>query len=125
MKTVFSGKIEEFEPFVKASIKNNMLEISERGDFAMTVDTGFSGGIALPDKLIKQIGLKPVVYDRFRLATGEVVNLPVFRGQVVVKNKAIKAWFIPGDSLIGMEFLYSAGSTLTFSLKKNAVKFTE
>jgi len=24
-----------------------------------------------------------------------------------------------------MEFLYSAGSTLTFSLKKNAVKFTK
>jgi len=125
VKTIFRGKIEDFVPFTRASIKNKMLAINERGNFLMTVDTGFTGGVALPNKIIKQLGLKPVVYDKFRLATGKMVALPVFRGKVFVKNKVIETWFIPGDSLIGMEFLYSAGSTLTFSLKKNAVKFTK
>jgi predicted aspartyl protease len=102
-----------------------MLVIKERGKFSMTVDTGFSGGIALPNKMIKQIGLKPVVYDKFRLGTGKVVALPVFRGKVVVKNKVIETWFIPGDPLIGKEFLYSIGSELAFSLKKNSVRLAK
>jgi len=75
--------------------------------------------------LIKQIGLKPIVYDKFELATGEIVDLPVYFGKVIVKNKVIETGFIPGEPLIGMEFLYSVGSTLTFGFKKNAVKLTK
>jgi len=125
MKTIFQGPIERFVPFVKASINDGALVISENGSFTMTVDSGFTGGIALPNKLIKQIGLEPIVYDKFRLATGKVVELPIYFGKVIVKNKAIETGFIPGDHLIGMEFLYSAGSTLTFGFKKNAVKLTK
>jgi len=125
MKTIFQGKIEDFVPFVKASITDGALVIGKHGDFTMTVDSGFSGGIALPRDLIKQIGLKPIVYDKFELATGDIVELPVYLGKVIVKNKTIVTGFIPGDHLIGMEFLYSAGSTLTFGFKKNAVKLTK
>ncbi len=125
MKTVFRGKIADFVPFVKASIDDGILVITNNGNLSMTVDTGFSGGIALPLKLIKRIGLKPVVYDRFRLGTGKFVDLPVFRGKVIVNNKTIETWFIPGDSLIGMEFLYSLGSVLTFNLKRHTVRFSK
>ncbi len=125
MKTIFRGKIDDFVPFIKASIDDGILVITDNGNFSMTVDTGFSGGIALPLKLIKRIGLKPVVYDRFRLGTGKFVDLPVFRGKVIVKNKATETWFIPGDSLVGMEFLYSVGSDLTFNLKKKTVRLTK
>lgn len=125
MKTIFQGKIERFVPFVKASIQGGALVISENGNFTMTVDSGFTGGIALPRMLIKRIGLKPIVYDRFRLATGEVVELPVYFGKVIIRDTAIETGFIPGDHLIGMEFLFSAGSTLTFGFKKNAVRLTK
>jgi predicted aspartyl protease len=125
MKTIFQGKIEDFVPFVKASIVDGVLIIDKNGNFTMTVDSGFSSGIALPHKLIKQIGLKPIVYDKFELATGEIVELPVYLGKVIVKNKIIETGFIPGESLIGMEFLYSAGSILTFGFKKNTVKLTK
>ncbi|MDZ7289728.1 MAG: hypothetical protein ONB44_07130 [candidate division KSB1 bacterium] len=91
----------------------------------MTVDTGFSGGIALPLKLIKRVGLEPVVYDRFRLGTGKVVDLPVFLGKVIIKNRTIETWFIPGDYLIGMEFLYAAGSGLAFDFKRNTVRLAK
>jgi predicted aspartyl protease len=125
MKTIFWGKIEDFVPFIEASVKNKMLVIKEKGNFSMTVDTGFTGGIALPNKMIKQIGLKPVAYDKFRLGTGKVVALPVFRGKVVVKNKVVETWFIPGDQLIGMEFLYSIGSELTFNFKRNTARLVK
>jgi len=59
------------------------------------------------------------------LGTGKVVDLPVFLGKVIIKNKTIETLFIPGDSLIGMEFLYSIGSTLNFSFKKNLVQLTK
>lgn len=125
MKTMFRGKIEGFVPFIKAKMDNRTLVITADGNLPMTVDTGFSGGIALPLKLIKRIGLEPVVYDRFRLGTGKVVDLPVFLGRVLLKNKTIETWFIPGDSLIGMEFLYSVGSDLTFNLKKKTLRLTK
>jgi predicted aspartyl protease len=125
MKTIFRGRIDEFVPLVKAKIDNRMLVITEAGNLSMTVDTGFSGGIALPLTLIKRIGLKPVAYDRFRLGTGKVVDLPVFLGKVMVKNITLEAWFIPGDSLIGMEFLCSAGSILTLNLRRNNLRFTK
>jgi predicted aspartyl protease len=125
MKTIFRGEINDFVPFIKASINDGMLAITDDGNLSMTVDTGFSGGIALPLKLIKRLGLEQVVYDRFQLGTGKFVDLPVFLGKVIVKNKAIETWFIPGDSLIGMEFLYSIGSALNFDLKKDVVKLAK
>jgi len=45
MKTIFQGKIEDFVPFVKASINDGALVIGENGGFTMTVDSGFSGGM--------------------------------------------------------------------------------
>ena len=60
--------------------------------------------------------------DTFRLATGEIVELPVFLGRVIIKEFEIETWFIPGDSLIGMEFLSSAGSFLSLDFEDSAIK---
>jgi hypothetical protein len=45
--------------------------------------------------------------------------------KVIFNNKTIETWFVPGDWLIGMEFLYSVGSDLTFNLKRDTVRLTK
>lgn len=79
----------------------------------MTVDTGFSGTIALPEEVLGVMGVEWVDFGNFRLATGEEVELPVFWGKVVVKQREIETGFIPGDFLLGVEFLSLVGSLLT------------
>ena len=62
-----------------------------------------------------------VVFDTFKLVTGEIIELPVFSGKVIIKEDTIETWFIPGDSLLGMEFLYSAGKNLFLNFENNMV----
>ncbi|MCM8766067.1 MAG: hypothetical protein NC920_04400 [Candidatus Omnitrophica bacterium] len=113
MKLVIKGKIADFIPFFNASIREGRLVISKNGDLSFTVDTGFSGGIALPLDMLEKIGVRLTFYDTFRLATGQIVELPVFLGEVIIGNKKVETWFIPGDFLLGMEFLSTAGSFLS------------
>jgi len=127
MKEIMEGEIENFVPLFQAHLNSEkILVLGEGGDIPMTVDTGFSGGIAIPLNLINEMGLELVDFDTFRLATGEIVELPIFLGKVIIKKSEIETWFIPGDSLLGMEFLYSAGSLLSLNFKDDTVKlFTE
>ena len=108
MKTVIQGAIVDFVTFFNAYIDDEgNLALNEDGDLSMTVDTGFSGGIALPLDVIEDMDLELATFDTFTLATGEVVELPVFLGKAVIKDDEIETWFISGDFLLGMEFLYS------------------
>ncbi len=44
----------------------------------MTVDTGFSGGIALPKEILEEMDIELIDFGIFRLATGDEVELPLF-----------------------------------------------
>lgn len=123
MKTLIKGNIEKFVPVFRGLLnKNAVFTLTDSGDISMTVDTGFSGGIALPAKILEKMNIELVDYDTFRLATGKIIELPVFMGKVVVKNHEIETWFIPGDFLLGMEFLSSAGSALLLNFKENDIR---
>lgn len=123
MRTLIQGEIEDFVPFFKAYLnEKGSLVLTEDGDFSMTVDTGFSGGIALPSDIIEEMGLELVDFDTFKLATGKVVELPVFLGKVIIRNFELETWFIPGDLLLGMEFLSSTGKILSLNFKDENVK---
>ncbi len=123
MKTLISGKIKDFVPFFNAyPDEEGNLVIAEDGAFSMTVDTGFSGGIALPPDVIEKMGLEMVDFDTFKLATGEIIELPVFLGKVILENNRIETWFIPGDSLLGMEFLSSLGRILFLNFEEETIK---
>ena len=123
---IIDGEIKNCVPFFNANLdKNGKLVIIEKGEFSLTVDTGFSGGIALPLDILEAMNVKLAFYDTFKLATGEIVDLPVFIGKVIIRNSDIETWFIPGDSLLGMEFLSSVGSLLSFDFKKKNVKLLE
>lgn len=126
MKTIIRGEIDDFVPFFNAFVDDDgALILQEDGNFSLTVDTGFSGAIALPEEILDQMDIELINFGIFRLATGEEVELPVFWGKVVMRDYEIETWFIPGDSLLGMEFLSLAGSKLSFDFKKEEVELVE
>jgi predicted aspartyl protease len=123
MKSLLLGNIVDYVPFFNAYVDDDRkLVLDEDGDLSMTVDTGFSGGIALPLDVIEDMNLELATFDTFTLATGEIVELPVFLGKVVIKGDEIETWFISGDFLLGMEFLCSVGSSLLLDFRKDTVK---
>jgi hypothetical protein len=63
--------------------------------------------------------------ETFVLATGNVVALPTYRGQVVVHNQEVETLFIPGNSLLGLEFLSLIGTVLSFHLKHQTVRLAK
>ena len=123
MIEIISGEIRDLVPVFTAHVNSDGMLIFDRTDsLSLTVDTGFSGGIALPLKIIEQMNLEVADFDTFRLATGEVIELPVFLGKVIIDNQEVETWFIPGDGLIGMEFLAAVGSVLSLDFKNKSVK---
>jgi len=126
MSKSIKGAIKNFVPSFKGSVnQKGMLVIKEAGTLALTVDTGFSGAIALPEPVLDEMKIELADYGIFRLATGEEVELPVFWGTVAVREEKLETWFIPGDSLLGMEFLSLAGSLLVVDFRKQIVKLSK
>ncbi|MFQ6057891.1 MAG: hypothetical protein ACE5MB_03295 [Anaerolineae bacterium] len=124
MKTLIRGEIIDFAPLFNAYLREDGLVLGKEGDLLLTVDTGFSGGIALPKKRLDEMDVEFIGYDTFTLATGEVVELPMFLGKVIIKNYEVETWFIPGDLLVGMEFLSMAGSVLTLDFEDATVELS-
>lgn len=123
MRTLIRGEIADFVPSFNGYLgEEGVLVLSEDGDFPLTVDTGFSGGIALPQEILEKMKIEFFGYDTFTLATGDIVELPMYLGKVVVRKYEIETWFIPGDLLIGMEFLSSTGSVLSLNFEDKTVK---
>jgi len=122
LKTVTSGNINNFVPQVNAYLSNDgILSLSTKGEISFTVDTGFSGGIAIPISIIEKMKTEIVTYDTFSLATGEIIELPVFIGDIRAGRKRIETWFIPGDFLLGMEFLYSVCKYISLDLIQDKI----
>jgi predicted aspartyl protease len=121
MTTLIQGEIIDFVPLFKACVMKEELVLGE-GDVLLTVDTGFSGGIALPWEILDELEVEFIGHNTFTLATGEVVELPMFLGKVIVKDHEIETWFIPADLLVGMEFLSIVGSALTLDFEDATVK---
>jgi len=123
MKLLMQGEIINFIPFFQSCLSDDGdLILDDCGDMSLTVDTGFSGGIALPVEILNDMNVDFFGYDTFTLATGKVVELPMFIGKVALRNYLLDTWFIPGDYLLGMEFLSSAGSILSLNFQKHLVK---
>ena len=122
MSANIRGEIDALVPVFHAIAGEGTLVLDEDGGIPLTVDTGFSGSIALPKDLLDAIGAELVDYGVFRLATGDEVELPVYWGEVGVGTKEVETWFIPGDPLLGMEFLSLVGSTLSLDLEGGLVE---
>lgn len=83
------------------------------------IDTGFSGGIALPQEFLVGFDKKPVVYREYELADGSFTTFAVYKTMVRFnqKSKEITLFFTKSsEGLVGIEFL--TGFKLTLDLKK-------
>lgn len=123
MSLLIKGDITNFIPIFRGNFDPNKgLVITRDGDISLTVDTGFSGGVALPLDVLEELNFKLAFYDTFKIATGEVIELPVYLGNATITDVEVETWFIPGDFLLGMEFLSSIASLLSFDFQKEKVR---
>ena len=86
------------------------------------IDTGFSGGIALPETYLSGIKQSPAVYQEFELADGSYTTFAVYQTKVrfgkIVKDSTL-FFTKSSEGLVGIEFL--TGFKLTLDLKKKAI----
>jgi len=79
-----AGRILENCPVVRARVQDEVLILGRTGPEELLVDTGFTGAIALPRRLLRRLRLEFIAIDSFTLATGEAVDLPAYAGVVGV-----------------------------------------
>jgi|SRR3989344_8985289 len=83
------------------------------------IDTGFTGGLTLPEVYLKDSKQKPVSHQDFELADGSIENFPVYSSRVRYKNtvKNISLSFSKtSEAIVGLEFLL--GYKLVLDLKR-------
>lgn len=119
---ILRGIIRNLDPLVRATTRSGRLRLGSGGGFAIVIDTGFNGSVSLPRSLLRRLHLKKEGFEIFRLANGKRVRLPVFSGSVLLKGRLVPAWLVPGEALLGMEFLTSVGSSMTLDFRRGVVR---
>ena len=122
MKAIMRGTIVDYVPAFNGDVdESGALVLHDSGKVPFTIDTGFSGGIAVPSDLLGRMGVKLIDFDVFKLATGIRVELSIYWGKVRMGDRSFGTWMISGDSLVGMELLTRAGSELRLDLNGGSV----
>ncbi|EKD57422.1 MAG: hypothetical protein ACD_57C00308G0006 [uncultured bacterium] len=83
------------------------------------IDTGFSGGLSLPETFLSNFKQKPVGYQVYELADGSDTVFSIYKVKIRYKKivKNITLFFTKStDSLVGIEFL--KGCKFILDLKK-------
>lgn len=86
------------------------------------IDTGFSGGISLPQSYSKKLKEKPLGFQEYELADGSRVTFPIYEIEINYQKhaKTISLIFTNSeDVLVGIEFL--RGLRFVLDLKKSQV----
>ncbi len=118
---ILRGLIRDLDPVVKATIRMGTLRLGARGGMSFVVDTGFNGSVSAPPAVLRRLGVRKEGFQRFRLADGSTVRLAVYSGSVDLGVRRVPAWFVPGEPLLGMEFLSSVASTLTLHFRRGTL----
>lgn len=118
---ILAGRIRENCPVVRGRVKDGILILGKTGPEEMLIDTGFTGAIALPRRLLRRLRLDFIAVDSFTLATGQMVDLPAYTGMVRIGRREVRTWFIPGDFLVGMDFLRSISSRVVIDFETDSV----
>ena len=106
-------------------VKINILKSSFKRVVDCLLDTGFSGGLALPEFYQTKLKLKPLAYQELELADGSLVIFAVHKIRIKYKNliKTVSLIFTKSeDALLGIEFL--EGLKFTLDLKKKQAFLT-
>ena len=122
--TALFGVIRNHTPHVLANIlKGGILRLEttpapeEVARILITVDTGFTGGFSLPEEQMAHLKLDFLGYVSYVLADGRKADTPTFMGEAMVESKVIQTRFIPGQPLMGIEFMEAAFSSLAIDFR--------
>lgn len=83
----------------------------------LAIDTGFAGFLALPDAVIRQLGLPLLAAMELELADGSVVERPGYEARIMWNGqvRTARAFELGRDALVGINFLW--GHRLTIDIK--------
>jgi len=118
MRTFLSS---QDHPYVRINAPGAKKEI----EFDCLIDTGFAGGISIPEKLKPHFKFPLIGRRVWELADGSLVELEVYFGKVKegTKKKEVSVIFTDGsEGLVGIEFL--RGKKFILDLKKNAIQLS-
>lgn len=119
---LLKGVITDKKPIVKAEINEaGALVFSDHGPFEFVIDTGFTGDVFIPEKLVGRLNLDLLSYETFELGADLLIELPVYRGVLVIGKTMVEAEMVPGDALVGMGLMQAIGSKLSLDFEKAEV----
>ena len=122
MKIRLSGRISDAEPRLPARINGGSLLLGPRGRESITVDSGFTGSIAIPEEWANRLDLQYAGIQPFELANRQIVEFPTYLGPVRFgRTTRLFEFIVTGEALLEMEFFEKIGATLTLNCKSGRV----
>jgi len=108
-------------PYVRVLLPKS----GDKIELACLIDTGFAGGISIPEKLKPNFNFPLIGRRTWELADGSRIELEVYLGKMMAndKEKEISVIFTDGnEGLVGIEFLRNKRFVL--DLKTNIVELS-
>ena len=74
----------------------------------VVLDTGFNGQVSLPERYVRQLGIRINRHIVGQPATGETIRIPAGRATVIWqgRRRLVEVLQLDSDPLLGMEFLW-------------------
>jgi clan AA aspartic protease len=108
-------------PYVKVVFSG----LEDKAELDCLIDTGFAGGISIPEKIKPDFNFPLIGRRTWELADGSQIELEVYLGKTTTngKEKEISIIFTDGnEGLVGIEFL--RGKKFVLDLKSHTVELS-
>lgn len=122
MKVRLVGRIAGAEPMLRSRISGGRLVLDRRGRERMTVDSGFTGSIAVPEEWANRLDLRYAGIQPFELANSQIVEFPTYLGFVRLgRYETLFEFLVTGETLLGMEFFETLRARIVIDCKSKKV----
>ena len=95
-----------------------------RGYARVCVDTGFTGDLAVPRRILRRLHLVRAGLTTYRLADGSAMRMQEWIGRVMVGGREYEAVLMEGEALLGMEFMRRVGRSLFLNMLTDRVRLS-
>lgn len=96
--------------------------LDRKGRDYMTLDSGFTGSIAIPEEWANRLDLRYAGIQLFELANRQIVEFPTYLGFVRIgRIEGLFEFIVTGEALLGMEFFEKLGAQIIIDCKAKKV----
>lgn len=117
-----TGRFIDFSPIIRVGISNDGKFILGKGNYDLIIDSGFTGDISVPKKILNKLEVEYAGTMQFQLADGTVVWKKLWLGSLLCGGNEYEALFIEGDFLLGMELASEVFTFLFIDFVKGKVE---